>query len=447
MSQEEKEEFTVLCIQAGQKAATRFRTVTRCFLNVNRMNGLMGRQALRDLFFTFHMPVHIADRFFDLLDRDRTGWIEYWDVTQIIGQHIQPGHRLPDRVGPAWHKVTAQNYEDEHNQAALHQLCEVIGAKAHQKHRNVRSCFRWVDDDKDGLVSRTEFLRFVKLYGTQESVAHHIFGLLAARSGIPDAIDYNTFLGQFGPYIQPGYTESAPVAPGPIPAPKATIAPAWSPSSQGSSAGSESKMVPPSPLPQHAVPGEQGKGFHRYAGSGGSSTASGGSASSFGRRGSEASNDGYDTWLERRPRESFGHQNVVASPREEADVRAAPPRSPSGALTPRPPSRPPAPGRSRPGKEAFTRPPTRASPDAELAAADAQKQLARDGSGLPMTDDEESIELDAFHEKPPPTPRLASHVPRPKSAGRMQSQPMSYLDVRSDTESLVSAMAKNWSVL
>jgi len=87
----------------------------------------------------------------------------------------------------------------------MQQLAELVGGKACQKYKNPRDCFRDLDDDQDGMITRSECLRFMERLGFQGSVAEQVFGALREPQGDFEGINYNTFISTFGPFISPNY--------------------------------------------------------------------------------------------------------------------------------------------------------------------------------------------------------------------------------------------------
>lgn len=200
-----KMEFQNLLDLVGHKAATKFKTIHACFRTVHRANtGTMDRDELGELFRSFNLQDEFADRFMDHMDPEKTGEIEFSELQQIIGQYIQPGYKARPS-SKVERNDAGKSVEQRKREAELQQLAEIIGAKAHAKYRCLRDCFRFVDEDKDGTVSRTECLRFMEVFGFPHAVGDHVYDLLLDKSGHSGEVDFKTFLNTFGPYIQPGY--------------------------------------------------------------------------------------------------------------------------------------------------------------------------------------------------------------------------------------------------
>lgn len=202
-----QQEFQNLLDLVGHKAAAKFKTIHACFRTVDRdHNGTVDHEELAELFRSFNLQDEFAARFMDHMDPQQTGEIEYTELQQIIGQYIQPGYKASQARRVGVRNDAGKTVEQRKREAELNQLAEIIGAKAHAKYRCLRDCFRFVDEDKDGTVSRTECLRFMEVFGFPHSVGDHVYDLLLDKTGHSGEVDFHTFLSTFGPYIQPGYT-------------------------------------------------------------------------------------------------------------------------------------------------------------------------------------------------------------------------------------------------
>lgn len=186
-----------MCDMVGHKALARYQSLNDAF---RMFHTTMGREDLQELFQNIHMSSSSADRFFDLMDSDGSGILDSLELRGLIGQYIKPGERTPR--DPAKSVQAMKLAKAEVN---LQQLGEIIGVKAGQKYRNVKDCFRYLDADHDGNITRRECMNFMEVFGFPTSVGAQVFKMLSSESGDSDYIDYNTFLRTFGPYITPGY--------------------------------------------------------------------------------------------------------------------------------------------------------------------------------------------------------------------------------------------------
>jgi len=177
------------------------------------------RAEVREFCHVLNISQEHADRFFDMLDMDRNGVIDFQEVAAIIGPHIQPGYQAPvhyKRAAIARERLceapSAQRsapppratHGDQERQD-FDQIVDLIGSKASQKYRTVTDCFRFLDESKTGHISRDKCRRFVEELGFNPSIGDSLFRYLA---GNHQQVDFLKFSETFGPYIQPGYSSA-----------------------------------------------------------------------------------------------------------------------------------------------------------------------------------------------------------------------------------------------
>lgn len=177
-------------------------------------NSRVARSEVQELFRRINLPEEYADRFFDSLELDETGQVDYLEVTGIIGPYIQSGYTAPTRSlsrGPRSTSAPRIVSEERNKAHELQQLCQIIGAKAHQKYRNVTECFRYLDEDKTGWVTRANCRRFIEIFGFPPSVGDSVFDILlddGSENPNPDGqVSFLKFVDVFGPFVQPGYNQ------------------------------------------------------------------------------------------------------------------------------------------------------------------------------------------------------------------------------------------------
>lgn len=200
--QDHSKGFTQICELIGTKAAQRFRSVQECFRFLDQdHNGLISRSEMREFCHVLNISREFADRFFDMLDVNRRGEIDFPELAPIFGPYIQPGYQAAGtrRSAPA---PRAPHDDQERGGEFDPQLIEMLGSKASQKYRTVTDCFRFLDEDKTGRVTRDKCRRLVEELGFKPSVGDSLFRYMA---GSHREVDFLKFSETFGPYIQPGY--------------------------------------------------------------------------------------------------------------------------------------------------------------------------------------------------------------------------------------------------
>lgn len=244
-----------ICEMLGWKAATKFRTVTEFFRNLDADHNLVvDRYEVQDLFVRFNMSIEDANLFFDMLDSAGAGQVDYLPLAKLMSKYIQPGYKHSGgsrpgtprnaqaagpvaRLGRTVRSSSADNLSDAFKAStsawqtsATPQLMRSIGARAHQKFRSLKDCFLHADENKDGRVSRGELVRFLDSCGVNVSAANGIYSHLVQTGGDPGGIDYQTFVDAFGQEIVPGYPQRRPSF---APPPAARVAAAGRPPRQG----------------------------------------------------------------------------------------------------------------------------------------------------------------------------------------------------------------------
>eukprot|EP00397_Hematodinium_sp_SG-2012_P009167 GEMP01009243.1.p1 GENE.GEMP01009243.1~~GEMP01009243.1.p1 ORF type:complete len:545 (+),score=80.84 GEMP01009243.1:39-1673(+) len=238
-------EFRLLRDEVGHKVALKFRRVRDAFRFVDAdKDGIISRTEIRHFFRTLNIDEARADRFFDSLDVNGSGEVDYLEFKKFFGAIIQPdyGYGRGDDFGYPSGSKTARHgmrftprqpaaFADSLNQiycprlkgGTLHvsssipedlrKVCYLIGEKAPQKFRTVREAFRFIDTDHDGLVSQAEMHGFFRAFNIPPEMADKMFQYLDKDHS--NHVDYNEFVHHFGQYIQPGYRlerDAVPVA-------------------------------------------------------------------------------------------------------------------------------------------------------------------------------------------------------------------------------------------
>jgi len=207
-------ELRKICQLIGEKAPQRFRTVREAFRFVDAdHDGKVDRREIQCFFRVFNIPEDAANKMFDYLDKDGNDSVDYNEFVQHFGPYIQPGYRLPERLPPApSRKPRAMSLQEpqtartsrEHNKGHpdLEKMLRVVTEKAAVKWRKARECFRYVDADLMGFVTRDEVRRFLGHFGLPNYVADTLFRQLDLDKD--GKVDYREFVDYFSPYIQPG---------------------------------------------------------------------------------------------------------------------------------------------------------------------------------------------------------------------------------------------------
>lgn len=100
-------------------------------------------------------------------------------------------------------KKTCPDAEARARVEKLKKLSEVVGKSMAAKFKTVRDCFRFIDEDHNGGVSREELQRLLRQFNYDEEFANELFDLLDGNGS--EEIDFNELRAFIGPHIQPGF--------------------------------------------------------------------------------------------------------------------------------------------------------------------------------------------------------------------------------------------------
>jgi len=199
--------FKEMCAMLGRKASLRYKTVRQCFRHLDAdHNGTISRSEIVDFFRLFTLSSEFANTFFDMMDVDQSGDISYNELRSIMAPYIQPGYEGHDHFRADKERSNTSKGVDSHMGKEIVSLCTIIGSKAAQRNLTIRDCFRFVDQDRDGVVTRMEAIRFVESFGLPRCTAERASALLAECTGSRDGdIDLIKFVDTLKPFIQPGW--------------------------------------------------------------------------------------------------------------------------------------------------------------------------------------------------------------------------------------------------
>lgn len=216
-------ELQSMCEQIGMKAAQKFKTVREAFRYLDAdHDGKISRSEIHYFFRAYNIPAHIADRFFDKLDYDGSGEVEYGEITRYLARYIQSDYdnggwsspesgseastRMPspeDVVEPTVGDVQAKNPMDREVQDAL----TFIGMKAKEKFGHARELFRRVDCNDDGRISKKEMRYFYRVFNLSETGADKLFNFMGGE--LTGDVSYHDFVGLVGPFLELPGTQAA----------------------------------------------------------------------------------------------------------------------------------------------------------------------------------------------------------------------------------------------
>jgi len=205
----EEQELRMICEQIGVKAAQKFGTVRQAFRYLDAdHDGKISRSEMRYFFRAYNFNEDIADRFYDMLDRDRSGELEYGEFMKFVAPYVQPDY-MATCSSPECNSTTSTRTPSPHSSTPditkdidpeLRNIFEFIGRKANEKFSNAREALRYVDRNNDGSISREEMQCFFRAFNLTEAQADRFFDHMDV-SGLGE-IDYRVFVRFLGPFLQ-----------------------------------------------------------------------------------------------------------------------------------------------------------------------------------------------------------------------------------------------------
>jgi len=161
-------------------------------------------------FRAYNFDGNIADKFFNKLDRDGSGDIDYLEFMKFVAPYVQPdnataacqfneGDSEPSTRTPSPHGMQIF-VENEAMDPELRSIFEFIGKKASQKFSNAREAFRRVDTNSDGTISRGEMQTFFRAFNLSGMQADRVFDHMDVH-GFGE-IDYHSFVRFLGPFLE-----------------------------------------------------------------------------------------------------------------------------------------------------------------------------------------------------------------------------------------------------
>mmetsp|Transcript_82413 Transcript_82413/g.229623 ORF Transcript_82413/g.229623 Transcript_82413/m.229623 type:complete len:632 (-) Transcript_82413:43-1938(-) len=117
-----------------------------------------------------------------------------WPSGPSSETYSDPGAATGSRLRPA---------EEVRLRTTLEDMCSIISAKAYQRFRSSHECFRFLDEDKDGLVTRDELVHFAERLGFNTGVGSHIFDMLAQLDGAQrgGGVRVDVFMDSLAPFM------------------------------------------------------------------------------------------------------------------------------------------------------------------------------------------------------------------------------------------------------
>jgi Ca2+-binding EF-hand superfamily protein len=194
------------------KAGQKFKTVREAFRFVDSdQDGHVDQEEMRYFFRAYDIPPYVADRFFEFLDVEKKGeleydyFINYFKPYVVRGVHgffgiSQAKRQSINFMGADDAAEVDVNQEIEEQlepelRAQLRRLMQDIGRKLPLKFKAPRDAFRELDLERNGRITRKEMQGFFRGFGYNEEVADKVFTLLA--EGETNDVSFSAFMAHF----------------------------------------------------------------------------------------------------------------------------------------------------------------------------------------------------------------------------------------------------------
>jgi Ca2+-binding EF-hand superfamily protein len=204
--------FDSICAAIAEKASQKFKNTRQAFRFIDEdHDGTISRTEMRYFFRAYDFAPPVADAFFDFLDPEGNEEIDYETFVGFMSPHfndVRPGS--PTLAGKSTEKFEEKPPElPEENVRRAHEdfkdLLQVIGNKVPTKFPSLRHCWRYVDNDHDGKVSRSELRSFFRAFNLEQGLADNLYDRMV--SDCSGEIFYEHFIRYLGPFVAPDATE------------------------------------------------------------------------------------------------------------------------------------------------------------------------------------------------------------------------------------------------
>jgi Ca2+-binding EF-hand superfamily protein len=219
-----EEERRWILKQIESKAGTKFKTVREAFRFVDSdKDGHVDIEEMRYFFRAYDIPSFVADRFFDYLDVEKKGELDYdffldfFKPYVIRGVHGFHGVAQQQKVETATTNTGEGSICSESTQeiseqldpdlrSELRMLMQDIGRKLPLKFKAPRDAFRGLDLERNGKITRPEMRDFFARFGYNDKVADRVFELLAEEETMD--VSYAAFMAHFDLVVGPQFRQA-----------------------------------------------------------------------------------------------------------------------------------------------------------------------------------------------------------------------------------------------
>ncbi|CAK0897160.1 unnamed protein product, partial [Prorocentrum cordatum] len=220
--------FDSICHAIAEKATQKFRNTREAFRFIDEdHDGTISKTEMRYFFRAYDFGPEIADSFFEFLDQYDQGEIPYNDFVAFMSPHfndVRPGSPTLN-VEAVQSRATSttpcpllaeKRGEGAQGVRGSAQSPWVIGQKVPSKFPSLRHVWRYVDNDHDGKVSKSEMRAFFRAFNLSQEESDRLYDRMDQEGD--GEIYYEHFVKYLGPFIAPDATDVSSI----LKAPKKT---------------------------------------------------------------------------------------------------------------------------------------------------------------------------------------------------------------------------------
>jgi Ca2+-binding EF-hand superfamily protein len=207
--------FDNICHTIAEKATQKFKNTREAFRFIDEdHDGTISQTEMRYFFRAYDFGPEIADSFFEFLDQYGKGEIPYNDFVAFMSPHfndVRPGSptlnveavqaRAASQSPPC--PLLIENVAEVHREFA--EVLKIIGQKVPSKFPSLRHVWRYVDNDHDGKVSKSELRAFFRAFNLPQEEADKLYDRMDQEGD--GEIYYGHFVRYLGPFVAPDATE------------------------------------------------------------------------------------------------------------------------------------------------------------------------------------------------------------------------------------------------
>jgi Ca2+-binding EF-hand superfamily protein len=243
--------FDNICHTIAEKATQKFKNTRQAFRFIDEdHDGTISQTEMRYFFRAYDFGPEIADSFFEFLDQYGKGEIPYNDFVAFMSPHfndVRPGSPTLDveavKSRAACESppcpLLIENVAEVHREFA--DVLKIIGQKVPSKFPSLRHVWRYVDNDHDGKVSKSELRAFFRAFNLSQEESDRLYERMDQEGD--GEIYYEHFVNYLGPFVAPDATEVSSI----LKAPKKTKQVVTSPADPSLMKHTSPSPQPPSP--------------------------------------------------------------------------------------------------------------------------------------------------------------------------------------------------------